>query len=202
MVYIEKKIVKKGIFLLKFKDQHSLTSTFLRFQEHYESPKFRGKIFSLKEFKSWYKTTKKGKFTYYTDWNGFNIPNYILKPFYQGKFNPLSLKERKLLNLFKDQSTQFYIIGTHEKCNSFKHELGHAMFYMDSNYKFEVVKIIKRFKLNKIKKKLISIGYCNPVLNDEINAYSINGPQKITSLIPLELKNELKKLFIEFRKIK
>ncbi len=37
------------IFLLSFPTQEYLAKTFLRFQEHYESPEFRGKIFSLEK---------------------------------------------------------------------------------------------------------------------------------------------------------
>ena len=100
------KEIIKNIFHISFSTQHELASTFLRFQEYYESPKFRGKIFSFYEYKKWYtanspKGKKTGKFTYYKDWGGFNIPSYVLKPFYQGKFNPLSNKEKKFLRAFK-----------------------------------------------------------------------------------------------------
>ena len=90
----------ENIYHVSFPTRKEAASTFLRFQEHYESPQFRGKIFSLDEFKEWYtanseKGKAKGKFTYYDDWGGFNIPSYILEPFYKGLFNPLSEKESK-----------------------------------------------------------------------------------------------------------
>ena len=63
------------IIHLKFKRKKDLTQTMLRFQEHFESPKFRNKFFSLEEFKAWYiTTTPNNKFTYYSDWSGFNFP--------------------------------------------------------------------------------------------------------------------------------
>jgi hypothetical protein len=97
---IDHQILVDRIHLLTFDNQIDLTSTFLRFQEHYESPFFKGKYFTLDEFKEWYIKTspngkKSGKFTYYTDWGGFNIPSYILKPFYNGAFNPLSENEKQ-----------------------------------------------------------------------------------------------------------
>jgi len=49
MLQVKKKRLLKDIFLLHFKSQHQMASTFLRFQEHYESPKFAGDIFTLKE---------------------------------------------------------------------------------------------------------------------------------------------------------
>ncbi|HVY01919.1 MAG TPA: hypothetical protein VHA12_04110, partial [Candidatus Nanoarchaeia archaeon] len=94
-----------NIFHIQFSTRLLLTSTFLRFQEHYESPKFRGKIFSLEEYKKWYisnspKGKETGKFTYYEDWSGFNIPGHVLEPFFQGKFDPLSLEEQHFIKLF------------------------------------------------------------------------------------------------------
>jgi hypothetical protein len=92
---IKHKILPYNIHLLVFDNQYDLASTFLRFQEHYESPEFAGKVFTLDEYKNWYinhspRASKDGVFTYYEDWNGFNIPSKILKPFYGGKFSPLS----------------------------------------------------------------------------------------------------------------
>lgn len=68
------------IFHVNFSSQEELASTFLRFQEHFESPSFKGKIFSLDDYKRWYikhspNGQKTGEFTYYSDWSGFNIPS-------------------------------------------------------------------------------------------------------------------------------
>src|ERR1700677_4556048 len=83
---------------LKFKRKKDLTMTMLRFQEHFESPKFKNKFFSLEEFKAWYSTTTKSKkFTYYSDFNGFNFPSKTLKAFYAGKFDPLTVDEKQIL---------------------------------------------------------------------------------------------------------
>jgi len=100
MLKIAKTNIRENIFLLDFETQEELTSTFLRFQEFYESPEFQGKIFTLQEYKAWY-TKLKGKFSYYTDWGGFNIPSRILESFYKGKFDPLSEAEKQFLDMFK-----------------------------------------------------------------------------------------------------
>ena len=99
---IDHRLLTPHIHLLSFDTQHDLTSTFLRFQEHYESPRFKGEVFTLDEFQDWYiknspNGIETGKFTYHTDWNGFNIPSHILKPFYEGKFDPLSFDEQAIL---------------------------------------------------------------------------------------------------------
>ena len=59
-VKFKKKILFKGLIHLEFETQKDLTSSLIRFQEHYESPKFRKKMFSFKDFYEWYKTTRKG----------------------------------------------------------------------------------------------------------------------------------------------
>ncbi|MFC1774812.1 ABC transporter ATP-binding protein [Nanoarchaeota archaeon] len=188
---MELKTITKKIFLLIFENQYEITSTFLRFQEHYESPEFRGKIFTLEEYKEWYSTIK-GSFTYYTDWHGFNIPSHILKPFYEGKFDPLSEKEKKLLGLFKDKKGKFYIIGIHKGVpvsSLLNHEIAHGLFYTDEKYKDSVLEILSKYDIGDIKEKLRkSGGYHEDVLDDEVHAYSLDNPFS-------ELHKEIKENF-------
>src|SRR5262245_51147422 len=99
-----------GIFLVRFDAQYALASTFLRFQEHYESSRFRDRVFSLEEYMDWY-AGRFGAFTYFEDWSGFNVPSSALEPFYQGRFDPLLRKERRLLALFARARRPFYVIG-------------------------------------------------------------------------------------------
>ncbi len=202
---IKKVKITDKIFLLIFENQHEIASTFLRFQEHYESPKFRGKSFSLGEFKAWYSSLK-GDFTYYTDWNGFNIPSYILKPFYEGQFDPISDEEKEILNLFRDVGDDFYVIGIHKdmkNVSSFlKHEIAHGLFYTDSQYKDRVMEILSEFNLDEIKDELRSKGgYHEEVLDDEVHAYSLGSVGKLKSKVPEELHKRLlenyQKAFLE-----
>lgn len=204
---IELKKITNQIFLLIFKTRYDLTSTFLRFQEFYESPKFRGKLFTLEEFKQWYirnspKGKKTGKFTYYSDWSGFNIPSFILKPFYKGKFNPLSKKEKKLLNLFKRKKSLFYILGVNKESKDVKdlfiHELSHALFYTDKNYKLEVRSALNLFDLKSLKKELVLKGYHEKVLEDESHAYALSPNKKMKTRIPEKLKEKLKNIFNKY----
>ena len=62
-----------GIYLVRFDSQYALASTFLRIQEHYESSRFRGRVFSLEDYMDWY-AGRFGAFTYYQDWSGFKRP--------------------------------------------------------------------------------------------------------------------------------
>ena len=110
---IKKVRVAEGIFLARFATQYELASTFLRFQEYAESSRFAGRIFSIEEFMDWY-ASQFGKFSYFEDWTGFNVPSTALEPFFAGRFDPLLEKEKRLLALFKKERKPFYIIGVTE----------------------------------------------------------------------------------------
>lgn len=170
--------VSQDVFLLNFENCHELCSTFLRFQEHYESPEYAGKIFTLDEFKKWYQGDD-GEFTYYSDWSGFNIPSWVLDPFLEGKFDPLSPEEEWFLSFFHEKvgGNKFYIIGTFGKKggSALKHETAHGLFYVNPTYKKEVQEVIKSLPkktVNQIKKAL-SFDYHENSLEDEIHAYTM-----------------------------
>ena len=74
--------IAPGVFLLRYQSQYELATTFLRFQEHYESRRFRNRVFSLEDFMDWY-ASRFGGFTYYQDWAGFNLPSTAFTAFYQ-----------------------------------------------------------------------------------------------------------------------
>jgi len=198
---IKKRKITKDIYVLHFENQRDLASTFLRFQEHYESPKFMGKIFTLKEFKDWYKKVKKKKrFTYYKDWNGFNIPSRILNFFRDGYFNPLSKREKQLLKLFENEEEDFYVIAVygHKKNhhNVLLHEIAHGFFSVDRTYREKVLKIIRKYNLKKIKEELLKLGgYNKEVLEDEIQAYYVSLHHELKKEIPEKLIKEIKSIF-------
>ena len=92
--------------------QEELGLTFMCFQEYYEStnPAFKNNIFTLGQLKRWYSETY-GANNYQTTWVGFNFPSKVLIPFKEGLFDPLITEEKRLLDLFKYRSDDFYIIG-------------------------------------------------------------------------------------------
>jgi hypothetical protein len=203
---IEKIYLSKNIILLKFASQRDLASTFLRFQEYFESPKFRGKIFTLNEYKKWY-AKQKGAFTYYSDWNGFNIPSNIFKPFYSGKFDPLSVKERKLLNLLAKEKGRFYIIALSKDRKMdrsiIKHEIAHALYYLNKDYMLKIMKLLSKYNLRKIQKELHEKdGYSEEVINDELHAWILASSHKLKSTVPMSLKLALNMLFQRYNKVK
>jgi hypothetical protein len=171
--------VEEGIYHLSFSKHKEMTSTFLRFQEHYESPEFRGKIFSRNEFKKWYRTQREGQFTYHEDWGGFNIPSYILNPFYEGKFKNLTHREKDLLEAFKRMKHPFYIIGTMDgKTATLNHEISHGRFYTNLAYRQEILDVLTKVDITPIEKWLLKIGYDQSVVYDEAHTYLLNDVQK------------------------
>jgi len=192
---IKKKKLTGKIYLLQFKTRKDMAEVFLRFQEHYESPEFMGKIFTHKEFKEWYKKIR-GK-EYFEDWDGFNLPFSALKPFREGKFNPLTSGEKKLLSLFKNTKDGFYIVAFHGGGHHlFGHELAHALFYTNPEYKKKILTVLKKYDLKHIKEELLSTGgYSKKVLNDEIQAYTVSLLHELNSEIPKEMSRKINEIF-------
>jgi hypothetical protein len=184
---IAKSKIAKGVYLLRFKTQYELGATFLRIQEHYESLRFHGRIFSLEQFMDWY-AERYGNFTYYQDWAGFNVPSTALQPFYEGKFDPLSEKEKQLLRLFKDQRERFYVIGIYDSGakDSLTHELAHALFFLDAPYRKAVRKAMRGYNTTKLARRIAEAGYANHVIPDEIQAYIIAPSGKLGATLALK----------------
>ena len=176
---------KYPIYLVRMPSQYLLASTFMRFQEHYESPEFKGKFFTIEEFMDWYAKDKKGNFDYFK-WRGFNIPSHILEPFYGGSFEPLLKKEKALLDHLKNIKHPSYIIGLNAKkkidLSILKHEFVHGLYYSDESYREKVTKVVNGFKdkfdIESVFDALNKEGYDSSVYIDETNSYLMTGIQK------------------------
>lgn len=178
---IKMKEVLPKIFMVSMNSQEILGRTFMRLQEHYESPyeDIKNKIFTRDYFKKIYKDRRgASEFTYCEDWAGYNIPDYIVKHFVDGEFNPLLECETKLINNFRklvNTGTKFYVIGVVLKDQvTIKHELSHGLWYTNKKYKEVQRKALKPLSQeirNKINKYIMKFGYCEEVLEDETVAY-------------------------------
>jgi hypothetical protein len=184
--------------------QEELGRTFIRFQEHYESPNpdFRGKIFTLGMVRQWY-SVQYGADTYHHDWTGFNFPSRILLPFKQGLFDPLTSEEIELLNLFKYRHDNFYIMGAQNNA-TLRHELSHALYDSNEKYRNEIDSYIKKNKrgLAKTRKYILDKGYAEEVLNDELQAYiTDNDDQTIISSTDPHIILDINKIYKRYRKL-
>jgi hypothetical protein len=180
------KQVKPNIFAVVVKDDYDLAMLFCRVQEFYESPntKFRGQNFSIWDFIEWYSRERNGSFTYPTDWAGFNIPFEALEECMQGLQEPESPYDKEmqriynLINGMKPKEGRAYIIGVPDiHSETFNHEVCHALYYVDDEYKKIADSITNEFKKSLesayhiFKRNLLGMGYTEDVVDDEIQAY-------------------------------
>ena len=161
--------------LISCKSQEILSDTFMRFQEHYESPYWADKVFTIGQYKKWYSENRGGD-TYRLDWKGFNFPSYVLKPFRDGLFDPLTENEKSILDLLKYRTDNFYVIGSNTN-DVLKHELCHSLFYFSEEYRNKIIEIINqnKSKLKKAADYLIKLGYHKKVIHDELQAYILDN---------------------------
>lgn len=196
--------VAPNIFLAVFDSRYDLSMTFIRMQEFYESPFFKGKVFSLEDFIDWYSQTYgNGSFTYASDWSAFNIPGSIVKQwmdkfgYKEGEYvcKSMNIRQKEIeflskvlrrIKRSKKKIEDIYIIGC-SKGESYKesldHELAHSFYSMFPEYKrwcckqFSILShtIEGRINLERIKDILLKLGYHSSVIKDEIQAYWSTG---------------------------
>jgi len=198
-------MIGSNIYLIESRNRQDLAATFMRFQEYYESPEFKGRVFSVDDFVRWY-ARKFGSFTYSRDWYGFNIPSWVLETFRSGEFDPLTDKEKNLVNFFGKIRSDFYIIGAtqqdEEYADTIKHEFAHGAFYTNKDYRKDVLRCLNTHKPNVVKIALQEMGYGNNVLEDETNAYLLTEPQTFAGEVSLneglKLRDVLDKIFAKY----
>jgi hypothetical protein len=160
------------IVLVGADSQEDLGRAFLRFQEHYESPEWAGKIFTEGQVRSWY-SEKYGANTYERDWSGFNVPGRVFKPFVQGLFDPLSEAEKELVSLFRLRTDDFYVIGSQKKASVLEHEICHGLYATVPSYRRAVDAVLEAHhaELRQVRTMLRMDMYHPSVLQDEVHAY-------------------------------
>ena len=188
------KEVKPFIYCVEVDDNYDRAMLFCRYQEFYESPynKFRGKPFTWMEFMRFYKNAwKKKVFTYPEDWVGYNIPSNIVQ-----QANSIFCKDTEYDTIMNDiywhctkdamekndgEKHDWYLIGASSKdSRTLDHEIAHGLYFTNQEYKKEVNKLIKKIKsshYDKLKKKLVKMGYVNDkkIIDDEIQAFMSTG---------------------------
>lgn len=159
----------------------------MRVQEFYESPygHIRRQYFSHEVYMDTcaYGTKRSGTkdivFTYLRDWNGFNVPGEVFDE-WSNLFAEHYLwdKEKKLIELVNEtiSTSSYYVIGTNgEGANGdFEHELSHAWYYLDPEYKkmmVDMTSALSKTALEQIKNHLMDEGYRDSVIEDETVAY-------------------------------
>jgi len=209
------RLLRKDLVLVEASSQYAITSMFLRPQEFYESPypSIHAQYFELDEYIDIY-ARDKGKFSYYTDWSGFNIPSTSFKKFIEVFQYSFSAKEHILVNGIRSlipnlDEARFYIISVIKNNvdrSTLNHEIAHALWYLDENYCVKMQILVDDIPTKvhtPIVRRLRKCGYAEKVMDDEIQAYLATSPSiKIRSLFHLPKSYKIpcgfKKTFLEY----
>lgn len=190
------------VILVKFGSQYEAAATFMRIQEHYESPnrEFRTRAFTREEYEDWYVKVK-GSFSYYEDWAGFNVPSPVIARFREECWRPRTLREQALLDLLpatRPGTPCYYVIGTDDD-SVIGHELAHAMFFLCPDYAAAVRAVIETANVG-YWVALRQMGYDDTTIPDEINAYVLTGLCEELEGLPdtIALRERLRDLSAEY----
>jgi hypothetical protein len=184
---------------------YDLTMTFCRAQEFYESPykQFRNKKFKLLDYMKAY-SKRNGRFTYPLDWGGFNIPGKVINNLFTlgiddyNEYDQVIESIHNHINSRIKKENHYYLIASDNNVETIDHEVCHALFYLDKEYKKKTKTILKLLKKNvrkKAEKALKNLGYCQFVMNDELQAYlstefySLKARAKFNKRELINLKN-------------
>lgn len=181
-------IIDENIVSLTFDTLKSQSLTLFRLSEFYESPfnSIRGKPFDVDIFLEQYMDDK-GNISYFSFWDAYNIPGYSINQFGKLFQYMLTTREEELLHCLKkniNQDKPYYLISAIKgKKSDFMHELCHAKYYLNYEYKHKVLDVISQIPLylyDEFKASLIDTGYSSDdtIIMDEINAYLSTSSKK------------------------
>lgn len=181
--------IHPNIFALPIKSDYQRAMLFLRSQEYYESgfEEIKGKDFDIFEFMEIYRGKKDNDvFLYPIEWMGFNVPGHIIETCIKSVFRQNSqilptvydYIMESIMNQIKARigdNKRWYLIGVDQlEGNIMEHEVSHGLYYTDPDYKRVVDEMISEIPERitiALKVILIEMGYCEEVLDDEIQAY-------------------------------
>lgn len=212
--------ITDSVFHVIADTQYDISSTFLRVQEFYESPfkEIRKRFFTHEQCMDLH-AHKDNIFSYFEDWAGFNIPGNVFDKWVRLFGDDLWDKEKELVDLVYEQlekksnKFKFYVIGSflREDERILDHELSHAWFYLDPEYKQTMLKLARKLPKQakaQLKHYLKNDGYTPEVFNDEIIAYLATNPMSFTAeqfedkVIPWDHILKFQETFEEFKEEK
>lgn len=172
--------ITEQIIAVQVKNGYDRAMLFCRAQEFYESPcrNFRGQKFSIWDYFRWYSQSNVSRcFSYTRDFTGFNMPLIVAKKCYElnEAETPYDDIMKEIIDRYFVNGQKKYIIGVPSiKDSTFEHEMCHAMYYVDEEYRMKMDDLTSSLSdknKSRIKKNLSSMGYCASVFKDEIQAY-------------------------------
>lgn len=194
--------VYPGLYHCEIRDTYDLTMTFCRVQEFYESPhkSIRNKKFKLLDFMRLY-SKDSGLFTYPIDWGGFNIPGKVIDKMYKLGIDDYNIYDTLVeiihtkINSKIKKPNNYYLIASNGDQETLNHEIRHGLFALNKAYKKKTLSILKdlnKSTMLKARKAVASLGYCERVIDDELQAYlsgDFKAIEEIASFNSREKKN-------------
>jgi hypothetical protein len=191
---------------------------FMRFQEFYENEQLRGKLnITIKDIENWWNLARKEQDTtddYCEFWQGFNVPGIVFtSTLYSSVFRQTMdhtgerryfLEEEDLIKLILEQPTkeihQSYYIGLSKTVNHvFDHEVAHALYATNHNYKSSQLYNISQLPKNifaMLHDDLISMGYDKMVVVDEMQAYLSTYTDVLAETLDTDAYNQFTEPFV------
>lgn len=201
----------ENCILFEFKTQKELALAFCRVEEYYEgNDKVRGKFLTLESFIDAFMKDD-GKLDYFHYWTGFNIPGNIFTEWSQKNMSDRTIWEYELAQEVSrkiDFTKPYYVIGGKKgDMEVIDHELAHALYFMNSEYRAEMEELNYRFyklvrsEYSKMVKKLKKMGYGDNVIKDEVQAYmSTSGKKELVEKFDLDF-DRIKGFRTMYRKV-
>lgn len=212
MLEVKIKEIVSDVFAVVVPDNYERAMLFLRVQEFYESPykKIRQGRFSIWDYFSMYsKDMGKGCFSYPSDFSGFNLPLIVAKKCYElnDPETPYDVRMMEIVEKIFVNGKRQYLVGVGSLSDStFRHELAHALYYTNEEYRTEMDELtdsLSRSDFQKFKMNLKQIGYFPGVFKDEIQAYMSTEQEGRASKGVAgrkKLHQSYKKVFKKYRK--
>lgn len=210
MIKYKVSAVMDDVFAVVVSDDYDRAMLFWRVQEFYESPckKFRGGSFSFWEYARWYADKYEGSFSYPADFVGFNLPLVVAKKCYEVNEleTPYDREMRAIIEALFINGKRQYIIGAEStKGDTFDHEMAHALYYTNIEYRNSMDAITRSLpekSLARLRKNLSKVGYHRGVIRDEIQAYmATEHSDRVCKGVPRsrEIHRRYRKVFKKFR---
>lgn len=201
------KMLTSEIIHLQFPNNRAMKKHLMRFQLYAEHPVFKKKIFSKKEYINWYLSIYGGKASdVYDIWLGCNIPHTAFKPFWEGAFKTMSREENRVLKTLSClRGKRFYLIASADgDLGVMKHELAHAFFGTNADYRKKAKNIVFRLSdeaRKVIKERLYYCDYDKSTILDETHAFLLDGLKSFNSVFVCGEPKMPKPVEAEFVKI-
>ncbi len=173
------KIIKISdrIIHIEFETIKEMTLTMFRFSEFSEGKKgIKGKKFTPDEFIDLY-SDDEGNINYFAYWDGFNISISVIREFeLLFPVGEISKRERRIIKALGDLKDGYLITTLKDDEITLKHELAHALWYENVEYRnecTEVISLIPKTVYKKFSDCLKAVDYIDEIVDTEINSYLV-----------------------------